>query len=87
MGISDLRDLNLCLLAPWVQRYQDGEGKLWRSIVDFKYNGYVAQQETTRPFEKWLNGRLKLLSWDIVGKWVMTKRLDSGKTSGLVVTP
>jgi hypothetical protein len=48
---------------------------------------YVAQQETTRPFEKWLNGRLKLLSWDIVGKWVMTKRLDSGKTSGLVVTP
>jgi hypothetical protein len=48
---------------------------------------YVAQQETTHPFEKWLNGRLKLLSWDIVGKWVMTKRLDSGKTSGLVVTP
>jgi hypothetical protein len=38
MGIPDLRDLNLCLLAAWVQRYQDGEGRLWRDIIDFKYD-------------------------------------------------
>jgi hypothetical protein len=48
---------------------------------------YVAQQETAHPFKKGLNGRLKLLSWDIVGKWVMTKRLHSRETSDLVVDP
>jgi hypothetical protein len=48
---------------------------------------YIAQQETAHPFGNGLNGRLKLLSWDIVGKWVMAKRIDSGKTSGLVVAP
>jgi hypothetical protein len=28
MDIPDLRDLNLHLLASWVQRYNDGEGKI-----------------------------------------------------------
>jgi hypothetical protein len=28
MGILDLKDLNLWLLASWVQWYQDGGGKL-----------------------------------------------------------
>jgi hypothetical protein len=38
MGILDLRDLNLCLLASWVQRYHDAGGRLWREIIDFKYD-------------------------------------------------
>jgi hypothetical protein len=37
MGIPDLRMLNMCLLASWVQRYYDGVSKLWRNIVDCKY--------------------------------------------------
>jgi hypothetical protein len=28
LGIPDLRDLNLCLLASWVQRYYEGNDKL-----------------------------------------------------------
>jgi hypothetical protein len=38
MGIPDLRDLNLCLLASWVQRYYDLNPKLWKDIVDSKYH-------------------------------------------------
>jgi hypothetical protein len=38
VGIPDLRNLNLCLLASWVQRYYDSGPKLWREIVDCKYN-------------------------------------------------
>jgi hypothetical protein len=37
LGIPDLRMLNMCLLASWVQRYYDVESKLWREIVDCKY--------------------------------------------------
>jgi hypothetical protein len=38
LGILDLRNLNLCLLASWVQRYYDSGSKLWREIIDYKYN-------------------------------------------------
>jgi hypothetical protein len=38
MRISDLRNLNICLLASWVQRYYDADGKLWKEIMDCKYN-------------------------------------------------
>jgi hypothetical protein len=31
----DLRDLNICLLASWIQRYHE---KLWRIIINAKYN-------------------------------------------------
>jgi hypothetical protein len=37
LGIPDLKMLNLCLLAAWVQRYYDADSKLWRQIVDCKY--------------------------------------------------
>jgi hypothetical protein len=33
--IPDLRDLNLCLLASWVQRWGD---KLWKAIMDNKHS-------------------------------------------------
>jgi hypothetical protein len=38
MGVPNLRDLNLCLLASWIQRYHKAEGKFWRDVVDHKYN-------------------------------------------------
>jgi hypothetical protein len=37
MGILDLRELNMCFLASWVQRYYDSKSKLWREIIDCKY--------------------------------------------------
>ncbi|KAJ1272904.1 hypothetical protein BS78_06G238600 [Paspalum vaginatum] len=37
-GVPNLRDLNICLLISWIKRYINGEGKLWREILDFKYN-------------------------------------------------
>jgi hypothetical protein len=37
LGIPDLRDLNLCLLAAWIQRYYDPTPKLWKEIVEQKY--------------------------------------------------
>jgi hypothetical protein len=39
LGVSSLRQLNLCLLASWVQRYYESEGKLWKSVIDHKYDG------------------------------------------------
>jgi hypothetical protein len=35
-----LRNLNLCLLVSWVQRYYDSNGKFWKDIIDFKYKTY-----------------------------------------------
>jgi hypothetical protein len=56
MGIPDLRDLNLCLLASWVQRYQDSEGKIWKSIIDHKYmvspNIFCCHNRNSSPFWK-----------------------------------
>lgn len=38
LGIPDLRDLNICLLGSWLKRYNDSNGKLWKQLVDFKYD-------------------------------------------------
>ena len=38
LGIPNLRDLNLCLLASWVKRYNLDGDKMWRQFLDFKYN-------------------------------------------------
>jgi hypothetical protein len=37
LEIPDFRDLNLYLLASWVQRYYHVEGKMWKDIIDHKY--------------------------------------------------
>ena len=31
------RDLNMCLLASCVKRYIQGNGKMWKTIIDAKY--------------------------------------------------
>jgi hypothetical protein len=41
-GVPNLRDLNICLIASWIKRYQEGGGKLWTELIDFKY-------QTTQP--------------------------------------
>jgi hypothetical protein len=57
LGIPDLRMLNLCLLASWVQRYYDAESKLWREIMDCKYqnsspNLFCCNGRGSSPFWK-----------------------------------
>lgn len=38
LGVPNLRDLNICLLGSWLKRYGLNEGKLWKQIIDSKYN-------------------------------------------------
>jgi hypothetical protein len=38
LGIPNLQDINTCLLGSWIKRYNSGEGKLWKTIIDHKYN-------------------------------------------------
>jgi hypothetical protein len=37
LGIPDLAELNMCLLATWIKRYNLAEDKIWKSIIDHKY--------------------------------------------------
>jgi hypothetical protein len=51
-----LRDLDICLLAYWVQRYYNSDSKLWRKIVDYKYspkpNLFYCNDRNGSPFWK-----------------------------------
>ena len=38
LGIPNLADMNLCLLASWIKKYNLEENKLWKQIIDHKYN-------------------------------------------------
>jgi hypothetical protein len=38
LGIPNIRELNLCLLASWIRRYSLDDNKLWKQIIDFKYD-------------------------------------------------
>jgi hypothetical protein len=47
----------MCLLASWIQRYQDSDGKLWKDIADFKYdtcspNILCSKDRNASPFWK-----------------------------------
>jgi hypothetical protein len=37
LGIPNLRDLNFCLLGSWLKRYREDDGKLWKQLIDAKY--------------------------------------------------
>jgi len=36
--IPDLRNINLCLLASWINRYHLSDHVIWKKIIDHKYN-------------------------------------------------
>jgi hypothetical protein len=38
LGVPNLRELNLCLLGSWVRRYFVDNEKIWKQLIDFKYN-------------------------------------------------
>ena len=37
LGLPNLRDLNISLLASWLQRYKIDKDKLWKELIDCKY--------------------------------------------------
>jgi hypothetical protein len=37
LGIPNLVEMNLCLLASWTMRFQLGGHKFWKQIIDYKY--------------------------------------------------
>jgi hypothetical protein len=56
VGIPNLDEMNLCLLASWVKRYLDTD-KLWKKIVDHKYrndspNLFACPELGASPFWK-----------------------------------
>jgi hypothetical protein len=54
MGVQNLRDYNLCLLASRVKRYHLDRNKIWRKIIDAKYdlnsNIFWANPSACSPF-------------------------------------
>jgi hypothetical protein len=38
LGIPNIRERNMFLLASWIKRYNIDDNKLWKQIVDFKYD-------------------------------------------------
>jgi hypothetical protein len=38
LGVPDLRELNLCLLGLWIRRYSQDSDKIWKLLIDYKYN-------------------------------------------------
>jgi hypothetical protein len=39
-GVPNLRELNLCLLGSWIRRYSLDQDKIWKDLVDYKYNTF-----------------------------------------------
>jgi hypothetical protein len=37
LGVLDLADLNMCLVASWIKRYRLDNDKIWKQIIDYKY--------------------------------------------------
>jgi hypothetical protein len=85
-------DLNLCLLASWVQRYYDAESRLWRDIIDHKYNGcspnlFCCNPRNASPFLKGWCSQPRLENWTIDEIWEMGGKWDFGKIFGLALAP
>jgi hypothetical protein len=38
LGVPNLRELNICLLGAWIRRHGVDKDKIWKLLIDFKYN-------------------------------------------------
>jgi hypothetical protein len=59
LGVPNLRDMNLCLLGSWFKRFFSAEDKIWRKIIEYKYNTspnicWISSNATSSPFWKGL---------------------------------
>ena len=57
LGVPNIADMNLCLLASWIKRYQLHEDKMWKKIIDHKYevndpNIFSSSSGNVSPFWK-----------------------------------
>ena len=57
LGVPNIADMNLCLLASWVKRYFLDDGKIWKQIIDAKYrthnlNIFACSVVSASPFWK-----------------------------------
>ena len=68
LGIPNIAEMNLCLLASWVKKYNMDDDKLWKQIIDHKYqvnspNIFPASVSGASPFWKgllWASNAAKL---------------------------
>jgi hypothetical protein len=51
LGVPNLRELNLCLLGFWVRRYFLDHDKIWKQLVDFKYETDSPNLFTCKEYE------------------------------------
>jgi hypothetical protein len=70
LGLPNLRDLNISLLASWLKRYKVDKDK---ELIDFKYdttkpNIFLTSTTGASSFFKGFMWALRLLGWDIGGK-------------------
>ena len=89
LGIPNIADMNLSLLASWAKRYFNDDGKIWKQIIDAKYktckpNIFACPDIGASPFGKAFFGLLKLQKLAFPGRWVMARVLDFGKIAGVV---
>ena len=71
LGIPNIADMNLCLLASWIKRYHPDDDKLWKKIVDHKYmvnnpNIFSSSSIGVSPFWKGVLWAAKIAKW---GYW------------------
>jgi hypothetical protein len=57
LGIPNIRDLNISLLASWIKRFNLDDHKIWKEIVQFKYrtqhpNIFTCSNLSASPFWK-----------------------------------
>ncbi|WVZ97911.1 hypothetical protein U9M48_043413 [Paspalum notatum var. saurae] len=86
LGIPNLTDLNVCLLASWVKRYEADVGKLWREVINLKYktscpNLFASRDRGAAEFFKgmlWAAKAAKMgYRWQIGNE----KKLNFGRTT------
>jgi hypothetical protein len=57
LGIPNLKDINMCLLSYWVQRFYSSDDRLWKEILSCKYqlykpNIFCCKSRNASPFFK-----------------------------------
>jgi hypothetical protein len=57
LGIPNIREMNMCLLASWIKIYNMDDNKVWKQIFDFKYdtmnpNIFGCRMDNASPFWK-----------------------------------
>jgi hypothetical protein len=84
-----MRDFNLCLLSSWIRRYHFDNNKIWKMIVDYKYNLspniFNAKPVHCSPFWKGVMWAASSARLGTGGKLVMVKKFCFGKIHGLVI--